>query len=240
MSYEELVVGHILPVVRLRRVSDGDYQPLVVQGTGFTFGEGTFVTCWHCVDEALRDDEVYGIVTREGGLASAVYNRAFELADLGRDLHGTDLALARVGFNVAPRLRLADRPLAWGEDVVTSGYPLPINTVDPNTRLPLLQLHARLLRGYVTRLFSDDRPGWAAVRAVELDLPAPPGLSGAPLFRPDPFEVAGVVYREHDIEVPEAQRSFTFSVAHHLSTVRGASGLATSKRALADHLERSS
>jgi len=38
-------------------------------GTGFTFGEATFVICWHYVGATLADDdEVYIAVGREGGM----------------------------------------------------------------------------------------------------------------------------------------------------------------------------
>jgi len=79
-------------------------------------------------------------------------------------------------------------------------------------------MNAMLLRGYVTRLRIDDRPGVLPVRAYELDMMAPPGASGSPLFRPHPLEVAGVVYGEQDVQMGGG-RPVTFAYAHHLSTL---------------------
>lgn len=134
MSYEEVFAGHVLPVVRFRRTVPGEYEPVAAVGSGFTFGEGTFVTCWHCVSEALGDDEVYGAAMRSERTGSQTYDQVFELADLEQDSAGNDLALARVGYTVDPVLVLASDPAAWGEDVVTCGYPLPVNTRNPDTR----------------------------------------------------------------------------------------------------------
>ena len=99
-------------------------------------------------------------------------------------------------------------------------------------------MNACLLRGHVTRLRMDDRPGWKAVRAYELDMPAPGGVSGSPLFRPGPLEVVGVVYREHEVVVSDRGSPITFSYAHHLSTLREAQATATGGRSLHEHLAR--
>lgn len=238
MSYEELVAGHVLPVGKFRRLGYGEYQPIAITGSGFTFGEGTFLTCWHCVSRPLDPNEAYCAAVRSEGIYTQTYDRAFELTDLQRAANGADLAIARVGFTVDPVLPLATTPAAWGEDVVSCGYPLPLNSVDPDGGQPKLETNASLLRGYVTRIRPDDRPGWRAIRAYELDMPAPPGLSGAPLFRPDPFEVVGVVYREHDVVVSEADYPITFSLAHHLTTLREAQAGATDNLPLQAFLAR--
>jgi hypothetical protein len=41
---------------------------VAVAGTGFTFGECTLVTCWHCVSGELVKGEVYGVAYRSEGL----------------------------------------------------------------------------------------------------------------------------------------------------------------------------
>jgi len=204
VGYEEVFAGHVLPVVRFRRTALGEYEPVRAVGFGFTFGEGTFITCWHCVSEPLGDGEVYGAAMRSGGITSQSYDQVFELADLEQD-----------------------DPAAWGEDVVACGYPLPVNTRDPDSRETKIDMNACLLRGYVTRLKTDDRPGQAPVRAYELDMPAPGGISGSPLFRQAPFEVVGVVYGEQDQHVPGREAPVIFSYAHHLSALRAARAAAT-------------
>jgi hypothetical protein len=237
VSYEEVFAGHALPVGRFRRLAPGEYEPVAAVGSGFTFGEGTFVTCWHCVSVPLRDDEVYGAAMRSGGIESQAYDEVYELVDLEQVATGNDLALARVNFSVDPVLTLADDPAAWGEDVVSCGYPLPLNTHDPDTRAVKIDVNAALLRGYVTRLRMDDRAGRKPVRAYELDMRAPSGVSGSPLFRPQPFEVVGVVYGQH--EVSDGDRPVvTFAYAHHLSTLRGVRAAATENRRLAEYLAR--
>lgn len=238
VGYEEVFAGHVLPVVRFRRTAPGEYEPVRAVGSGFTFGEGTFITCWHCVCEPLGDGEVYGAAMRSGGITSQSYDQVFELVDLEQDVSGRDLALARVGYTADPVLVLASDPAAWGEDVVACGYPLPVNTRDPDSREPKIDMNACLLRGYVTRLKTDDRPGQAPVRAYELDMPAPGGISGSPLFRQAPFEVVGVVYGEQDQHVPGRGTPVTFSYAHHLSALRAARAAATGNLPLSEHLNR--
>jgi Trypsin-like peptidase domain len=161
--YENLFVGHVLPILKFRRVAEGEYDPLAVTGTGFTFGEYTLVTCWHCVGGELAEDEVYGVAYRSGGLDQPGYDSVSELIDLGQ--YGErDLALARIGFTVEPRLTLAEEPAAWGEDVVASGYPLPQGVSDPFYRTTRFESNATMLKGYVTRIRLDDRPGRRPVR----------------------------------------------------------------------------
>src|SRR5580700_9527822 len=107
--YENLFVGHVLPILKFRRVAKCEYDPLAVAGTGFTFGEYTLVTCWHCVSGELAEDEVYGVAYRSGGLDQQGYDSMSELADLEQDGE-RDLALARIDFMLEPRLTLAEEP----------------------------------------------------------------------------------------------------------------------------------
>lgn len=57
-------------------------------GPGFTFGEGTFVTCWHYVSSSPDEDEVYSAAMRSGGIESQKYDEVYELVDLERDSKG--------------------------------------------------------------------------------------------------------------------------------------------------------
>ena len=67
-------------------------------------------------------------------------------------------------------------------------------------------------------------------------MPVPPGTSGGPLFRAQPFEVVGILYREHDTMEGSAGRLYTFAFAHHLTTLMAAAGPATDERPLAEYL----
>ncbi len=80
--YENLFVGHVLPILKFRHVAEGEYDPVAMAGTGFTFGEYTLVTCWHCVSGKLAEDEVYGVAYRSGGLDQPGYDSVSELVDL--------------------------------------------------------------------------------------------------------------------------------------------------------------
>jgi hypothetical protein len=235
VSYENLFAAHVLPIAKFRRSAPGQYEPIRAVGTGFTFGEGTFVSCWHCVSDPVENDEVYCAAIRTAGIGSQAYDKVSELAYLGQDTNGSDLALARVDYSIDPVLALAEEPAAWGEDVVASGYPLPVNTRDPDTRQAKVDMNAMLLRGYVTRLRIDDRPGVLPVRAYELGMMARPGASGSPLFRPHPLEVVGVVYGEQDVQMGGG-RPVTFAYAHHLSTLREARAAATQGNPLHEFL----
>ena len=97
----------------------------------------------------------------------------------------------------------------------------------------------RLLKGYVTRTFQHDVPGFGMTRAAELDMPAPAGLSGGPLFRGKTANVMGVIYGDTESysitdceqvdsktgeRTPESRKIVTFGVAHRVETVINARG----------------
>ena len=248
MGYEELMVGHVLPLVICKRVAVGEYELVRIAGTCFTFGEGTVVTAHHCVADRLRPDNAYCIGLREQGWETqgGTYSDVYEVEDLSQ-VADFDLAIGRIGIRVDPRLTLASDPLRWGEDVVSCGYPLPLTTGNTEARNLKISTNARLLRGYVTRLFVREDPAYPPVPAVELDMPAPPGLSGGPLFRTDPFEVVGVVVGEPiepsgrpvDEVIYPAAEFYRFGAAHRLDTLREAVAPATGGLPLAEHLKRS-
>ena len=82
VSYENLFAAHVLPIAKFRRTAPGQYEPIRAAGTGFTFGERTFITCWHCVSEPLGEGEAYCAAMRSEGTESQKYDEAFELFDL--------------------------------------------------------------------------------------------------------------------------------------------------------------
>jgi hypothetical protein len=93
-------------------------------------------------------------------------------------------------------------------------------------------------------LFSDEYQGEPV---VELAMPAPVGMSGAPLFNAQrsvlrgtshqPFECFGVVFGERIHQAPEGE--LRFGTAFQLDTLRNAAAEATDGIPLAEYLARS-
>ncbi|MFJ9372425.1 serine protease [Streptomyces sp. NPDC101455] len=244
MGYSDLFDYHVLPIARAQRLADGNYSRPQWVGTGFTFGEGTFVTCWHCVGANLADDEVYFAAGRERGNQQSLRSWPIELRQLARDVNGADLALGRIDPRFLPRLTLAADPLQWGDDVVALGFPHTLDTTDADTGDKRIETHARVFKGYVTRLFYDD---YQRQPVVELNIPAPVGMSGAPLFTAqpplirdgqalDPIECYGVIFGEHSLHAPDGIHRH--GTALLLDALRNASGPATDGLPLAQYLER--
>ena len=86
---------HILPILRYKTDSAGSHT-IAEAGTAFTFGEGTVVTCWHCVAPPAGPDEAYVVAVRRDDI-SAPYEFC-SIDDLGRDENGADLALGRIDW----------------------------------------------------------------------------------------------------------------------------------------------
>lgn len=214
-------------------------------GTGFVAGKGVLITCWHCVPDGLPEGLFYGVLVRANGGYTA---RALTMIE--QDPTGKDLATARVSppwpeasptFTTVPAREL--------EDVCAFGYPLSGLTPEEHEvgRLPLAQL--RSLKGYVVRRFHYDQPAHGPTPSYELDMPAPEGLSGAPLMTLA-GEVLGVVYGTNETaridewarvdeegnRTPEVQRIVSFALAHQTESLLNLSGAATGGRTLRDFL----
>jgi len=186
--------------------------------------------------------------------------RSFELRELAQDAKGSDLALARLQIDIPARmnLQLASVATTSGADVWSYGYPLTTEITDP-TGSRRFHLEPRYLQGYVTRGFWHERPRYGAFPSYELDMPAPEGLSGAPVVRVPTLaipgsrpQVVGVVYGRIETGVieefvsidpdtgerrPEVQRVVSFAAAHYTSTLLEASGPATFGHSLAEYIE---
>jgi hypothetical protein len=224
---------HMFPVVRYTQIGGGGTGPTAVAGSAFTFGEGTLVTCWHCVKQPLGPDEFYGIAVRRGGIESPY--EFCSIDNLERDHNGADLALGHIDWMPGRCLTLANDPVQWGERVETYGYPFPL--AGPDQAYPdykALHCYSRFLRGYVTRLARDE----AERPVIDLDMPCPPGLSGAPVIREDRRDVIGVIFEEQNTTMYE--RTVIFGRAHHLDVLRSACAAVTGGRPLVEHLRRTS
>ena len=248
---EDLFSALVIPISKFGPGKNGDPEPIGAVGTGFTFGEGTVVTCWHCVRGPLGKGEFYAAVARTGGTDQQTYDQWFRLDELEQDANGSDLALARIEATVSIGLHLAAGPAGWGDDVMACGYPLPLNTKDVETREPRINTNAMLFKGYVMRIRLSDFPGQPEGRVYELDMHAPPGMSGAPVLRAGSREVVGVVVDERGYvietdELSDNDRTITipldrklyFAYAHHLEVLSAAKGAATDGLPLAEFLAK--
>ena len=227
----------ILPVITCSGF--GTSEPLTLwsfEGTGFLLEKNIFVTCWHFVRTPLREGREYAVVveTDEG-------NTAWMLSDISKDANGTDLATVRVPLEPNLGLVLAHEPVLMGADVWTFGYPLtrgpyPLSEEDP-ARGKRIELEGRYLRGYVTRTVKYEDPHFGETPCYELDMPAPAGLSGAPIVERGSKRVIGVVFKEHYRGDSEEYSRTTFALAHYTETLLNLRGSATLGLTLPEYLD---
>lgn len=216
---------HIVPLITLRP-GVGIQR---VAGTGFFLGRDIFVTCWHCILGAAVD-ETFAASVRDPATGKF---HALPLTNLDRDSNGADLALANVPTSPQPPLRLSDGRALQGEVVWSYGYPL-VDTRQGNERDVIWRVTGRLLRGYVTQGTELTLSHGGLQLVYELDMPCPPGLSGAPLMLPDTREVVGVVQGDHTDT--RGERVTTFGLALDLDVLSTARGSATRGATLRAHL----
>jgi hypothetical protein len=244
----------VLPIVVAKR--EGYPTPKGFKGTGFLLGKHVFVTCHHCVAEPVGKADTYAValpIEYAPQLRNDVPDAKYfisPLRDIEQDPTGLDLATARVGRDPVG-LRLAEEGVrTMGEDVSTYGYPLTEDLPHPEEGRAIT-LNGRYLKGYSTCTYLNDVPGYRPTPTEELNMPAPRGLSGAPLIRMDSLEVIGVVYGTKDTGTveefsrvdeatgerrPELQRITTFAVAHMFDSLYNLSGRATEGMPLGEYL----
>jgi hypothetical protein len=185
-TIEAMLYRYVFPVVKFREIGEGRYQPLAAVGTGFTFGEGTFVTCWHCVSGDLGIDERYGVpygddMSQPGKVAI--------LSDILPASSGADLATATIAIGSEPKLRLSASPVRWGSNVLGLGFPHPVNTVNPATNEPLILIQSRVLKGYVSAVARHSTGGAREAKYYELGMAVSMWASGSPLMDADTLEI---------------------------------------------------
>lgn len=215
-TLEEMLYRYVFPVVKFREVSEGRYQPLAAVGTGFTFGEGTFVTCWHCVSGDLGPHQFYGVPY---GDDMSNPDKVAILSDILRASSGADLVVATVAIGPEPTLRLSASPARWGSDVLGLGFPRSVNTVNPATNEPLILTQSRVLKGYVSAVARHSTGGAREAKYYELGMAVPMWASGSPLMDADTLEIVGVLAGERTSEVGRSGE-FTVGLALHLDVLR--------------------
>lgn len=205
-------------------------------GTGFVVSDGVFVTCWHCVRDELAPGQVYRAYFQDE------HGKYWgeRLDQIAQDENGTDLASARINVASSMGWQLySGRGIRL--KVSAFGYPYTTKRSIDGHDLAF-ELQARYLRGYVTRDFYYDQAGFGRTRSYEIDMPAPAGLSGAPLYTIQGNLLAGVVYGVSEVSMieefsyvdpdtgertPELQRFTSFALAHHVDSLSNLKGPAT-------------
>ncbi len=117
---------------------------------------------------------------------------------------GYDLAVGRIAWAPSPSLQISGA-LYEGMDVYTYAFPLPeVQQLESGERK--FKVWLRLFKGYVvSSTILEFVPGFGKAAALELDMPAPAGASGAPVLRDVPGkvgtrEVVGVVQGRIDLD----------------------------------------
>jgi len=242
MTPSPVCLGHLsLPLFTL-----DDERGCGFLGTSFLAAPGVLATCWHCVEGPVRAGAKIGVVGVQS--AGAPF---FVLQDVAQDPSGADLATAAIPRTlspIGPTARLGN-PIMAPTDVCTWGYPLTRferrSAQGPGT----YHLEPRYLQGYVTRYFVYDHGRFGRARSYELDMPAPDGLSGAPLIVRGSDVILGVIYGTIDVarteevsavdpdtgaRTPQLDRIVSFGLAHHTLPLAELRGPATGGRPLAD------
>ena len=247
---EDRPADWVLPIFRGHDVSATRFRFDRAMGTGFLVAPGLLVTCWHCVPPMAGFDYAAVLFTGERPLP-------YVLRDIEQARDGTDLATARLDYAPPLPLRVTDHELAMDSEVATFGYPLTAPVAREG--IQGFELQPRFLRGYVTRVFTRVDQTFGSVLSYELDMLAPTGLSGAPLFFASPTvgprAIAGVVYginetysiaEESSVDPvtgevsAEVRRMVSFALAHHTRSLGQLSGRATDGKPLDQYLgERS-
>jgi len=214
------------------------------EGTGVVVAPGLFLTCWHCVRNPPQDGEYYAALHMPHAERGPL--RILDLLNIAQDQSGADLALTNIRYKPPEPLRFDETASVFGEDVWTWGYRSDGRTTKGVSVTP------RLLKGYITRPFKHRTP-FGITHAYELDLPAPAGTSGAPIFRGRTARLKGLIYgeietysitdfervhRETGEREPEVRKVISFAVAHRTRTLMNARSAATGGLTVREYISR--
>ncbi|WP_297649661.1 hypothetical protein [Pseudonocardia sp.] len=236
-----------IPLYKFRGGIDGAIaDPTGFCGSAFIVHGGILVTCRHCFEDyPLKADEWYGALYE----ASDGERTALRLEKISYEPSGVDLATAFCGINGSPLALVSDLP-GIGHDVASFGYPgtygaIPDGHISGKLRF---QQEARWLEGYITRGFVYERPSdGKKVRSWEVDMPAPQGLSGAPLLLLNAPGVTptivGVVYGTHTAKSDPGSADalpsgYPFALAHYFDSLHNLRGEALGSESLGEYMTR--
>jgi|GEM_PF-5487821 len=238
----------ILPIFKTTKTKP--YDLISFQGMGFIIAPNVFLTCWHCVDDPLRDNEQYAaLVVKEDGSDHTVIH----LSNIEKDTNGKDLATANHDYIPSEYvLKLGLNDAAFGKEIWTYGFPLTTPERLPDGGM-IFNVPPQFLKGYIIRNLTFNQPGFGNTKSYELDLQVPKGLSGAPLMILGDSIVIGVIYSSNDVATiehigsidpetqsrePEIQRIISFGLAHYTENLLLVRGKATENVSLIDYCKK--
>ena len=228
------ILRNVLPVVV---IESDTARPVSFRGTGFLIGPNIFVTCWHCVRDALHGKQRYAVIFKEGS-GYSIHN----LLNIEQHSEGLDLAIAQIDLAYGQGLRVCASEALPGDEVIAYGYS-PGEGVFAGEQISISRLNPRLMHGHITRSFHYSCPGFVQTYTYELNMPIPDGIYGAPVIKQATNEVVGVVFGVLDI--PEAEspqgtdkgirssaarekKMMTLGLAHHTDNLKTLRGISTS------------
>jgi len=217
----------ILPVVA---VDDAVTTSLGVYGSGFLVRSGVFVTCGHCLP-TLPEGQRLAVCKKN---ATGGYD-PFPLSMVEADPRGHDLATARVDLAADEEWPLYQGIMVPGMRCWSFGYPLPEVRSEPG-QPPTYVLAPRFVRGSVMRRFDGAIVGGKKCPCAELDMTAPPGLSGAPIVFEGSDHILGVYFRRNTTKVPKEDPAplYHFALAYDNQILSGLKGAATGGKTLGE------
>ena len=187
-------------------------------GTAFAFRDGShYLTASHCVPDGLPSGLTVSLPSGVAGMGFVGHVRSFVRHPIA------DLAVLMVEGDPPGSIEDAAEPFRtvgfagqeMAEEFLAFGYPM---SREPAPTFPGIGPTMRVFVGHYQRTFLY-REGGYEFEAAELSIPAPEGLSGAPVFnRERRSEVQAVVSWNHE-ERTERVREETITAPGHKQTL---------------------
>ena len=238
----------VFPLVFGTRESSG-FAIEGIAGTAFVPAEGIVVSCAHCFGGSGEWE--YALAKVEAGTTPIALLRDIETHPGGFDLAVAGFTDRR--FAPLPPFRIGTPSI--GASVLAPGYPLPRRTRRSLSDPVQFETTVRALQGHITQdAIATGLGRYGDLPSVELDMAAPGGLSGAPVFTwglvTNPLTVVGVIrgvrtvstMRDEPFPADEPSHEdeperYTFGLATPASALETLEGVATGGRRLGQLLE---
>lgn len=235
----------VVPIFRAIRQRSGDFRPRDYRGTGTVVFPGVLITCWHVVGEELSGDERYVVlVARDPGPGFA----AHPVSQISQHHDGLDLAMGLIPETGSGFLEIHTEELREGTDFWTCGYPFsdPVLSDEGSKKW---EINMRMFKGHVTAGLMWEPVGFPETPSIELSIPTPRGLSGAPIIPASKHTIAGIIYGEHTMYMideaerrdpetgevtPEARIKVQFGLGHTPHSLLSLRGPASSGRSVGE------